>query len=178
MPTFSSFKDFGAEWEKVSRKLDRDGRRRITRQMAEEGQRIAAHAAAADLGGDRAFGNWARGNKIALDTHLKAGRNDSTLLTPTRSSAGPWTVAEQGRNQGNARGFAGPGINRRTGITSRTKSGGLRRVRATRGRRWNGTTQGKRTASDAAKVMERELPKIAAREYRKVLVKHFDVTGS
>ena len=178
MPTFSSFKDFSNEWEKVSRKLDAQARRRITHEMAEEGRRIANRAASRDLGGDRAFSGWARGNRIALDTHLKAGRNESTLLIPTRASAGPWTVAEQGRNQGNARGFAGPGINRRTGITSRTKSGGLRRVRATRGRRWNGTTQGKGTASDAAKVMERELPKIAEREYRKVIVKHFDVTGS
>lgn len=176
MPTFSSFEAFGKELDKVAKKLDADGRRKITREMAEAGQKIADKAASADLGADRAFSGWTRANHITLDTQLKAGANESTLLIPTRSSAGPWTVAEFGRNQGNAPGFSGPGINTRTGLTSRTKSGAVRKVRVRQAHRWNGTTRPKHTASDAQAVMEHELPKIAEKQYRAILVKHFDVT--
>lgn len=176
MATFSSFKAYSAEWDKVARQLDAKQRQAITHEMAQAGQKIADRMASRDLGGDRAFSGWPRGNPIALDLQLKNGRNGSTLLLPTRSSAGPWTVAEQGRNQGNAAGFSGPGINSRTGLTSRTKSGGLRKVRARKAKRWNGTTRGKDTATHAQAEMERELPKIAEKQYRAVLVKHFDVT--
>jgi hypothetical protein len=174
MPTWTSFKAYGDEWDKVAKNLDASQRRKITREMAEEGQRIADRAATRDLGSDRAFSGWDRGRPIPLDTHLKAGRNESTLILP--KFPGGWTVAEQGRNQGNARGFAGPGINVRTGLTARTKSGALRKVRVRKSGRWNGVTSPKHTASDAVRVMERDLPKIAERQYRAVLVKHFDVT--
>lgn len=176
MPTFSSFKAYSAEWEKVARELDATQRRKITHEQAQAGQKIADKFARRDLGGDRAFPNWNRGNRIAADTKIKPLRNDATLIAPTRSGAGIWTTIDQGRNQGNASGFSGPGINTRTGVTSRTKAGGLRKVRARKAKRWNGVTQGKDTAKDAVAEMERELSKIAARLYRKTLVKHFDVT--
>jgi hypothetical protein len=85
-------------------------------------------------------------------------------------------VAEQGRNQGNAGGFSGPGINRSTGITSRTKSGAVRRVRARQSRRWNGATAGKGTASRAVAEMDRQLPRIADKAVLKVIRKRFTVT--
>lgn len=171
MPTFRSFEAFGRAVEGMQKDVDRQSKTYIVGLMAVKAKSIAKDAASADLGGDPKFSGWAP----TLDTQIKKVR-DGVILTPTRSSAGPWTVAERGRNQGNASGFAGPGINRRTGITSRTKSGGLRKVRATKGRRWNGYTRGKNTASDAVAEMDRELPKIAERETRRVIVKHFDVT--
>jgi hypothetical protein len=52
----------------------------------------------------------------------------------------------------------------------------VRKVRARRARRWNGTTRPKSTASEAVKVMEKELPKIADKAVTKVIRKRFDVT--
>ena len=170
MPTFRSFEAFNAELQKLERDLDRETRGRIAKDMAEKAQSIAERAASNDLGGDAKFSGWAP----TLDTQVKQTK-DGAILMPTRTSAGPWTVAEFGRNQGGTSSFLGPGINRSTGLTSRTKSGGLRKVRAFKSKRWNGRTQGKGTASDATAIMERELPKIAEREVRKVTLKHFDV---
>lgn len=188
MASFSSFKAFGAELDKVTRKLDRDGRRRIARQMAEEAERIAVKEARADLGDDAAFSGWPGDDRALSSLKIKPGRNDAHWLFPTRKSGGPWKVAEVGRNRsvsrfGGATGrgggalFQGPGINRQTGVTSLSKSGNVI-VRRSKGKKWSGYTDPKRTASRARERMERELPKIAEREYRKVLVKHFDVTGS
>lgn len=173
MATFSSFDAFGRALDAAAKDLDREGNGRIAFEMAREGQKIARKAAAADLGGDPKFSGWAP----RLATVVKKSRTGA-VLHPTRQSAGPWTVAEQGRNKGSGTGgaFIGPGVNRKTGLTSRTKAGNVRKVRATRGRRWNGYTQGKETASDAVEVMEKELPKIAERESRKVLQRRFDVT--
>ncbi len=176
MPTWDSLAAYGRELAGLESDLTGPERQKITRQMAKEGQQIANQAASRDLGGDRAFSGWRRGAPIPLDTQIRNGRDGATLLTPKRASAGPWTVAEFGRNQGNAPGFSGPGINRATGITSRTKSGGVRRVRARQSRRWNGTTQGKGTASEAVKDMDAKLPKIAEKGVKAVTRKRFDVT--
>lgn len=175
MPNFKSLAEYGRELAGLADDLTGPEQRKITRQMGVEAQRIAARHARLDLGGDRAFSGWDRGRRIALDTQLRNAR-DGTMLTPTRSSAGPWTVAQFGRNQGNARGFSGPGINTRTGTTSRTRSGGVRSVRTRRARRWNGVTAGKRTASDAVTEMDRRLPKIADKAVLVVTRKRFTVT--
>ena len=147
-------------------------RRKITRAQGELAQRIARASASADLGGDPKFSGW----KPELDTQLKTTAKGDTIMTPTRSSAGPWTVAEFGRHQGNAGGFAGPGINRRSGLTSRTKSGGLRKVRGVKGKRWNGVTAGKGTASKAGVRIDRDTQQIAEAEIRRTISRHFDVT--
>lgn len=172
MPTFKSFDAYRRELERMWDKLDREEKRKITRDQAERAQKIATEEARRDVGGDLKFSGWAP----LLETQIKTKPNGVTALMPTRSGAGPWTVAQFGRNQGNASGFSGPGINRRTGITSRTRAGNLRRVRAVRARRWNGTTRGKGTADRAIARMEKELPKIADVGVRKVMRKHFDVT--
>lgn len=173
MPTFKSLEAVVAEMGKVAKDMEAGEKRRITREQAEAARKLAAGTAAADIGGS--FSGWRRGNPIELDTQIKTTRNNGAVLFPTKTSAGPWTVAEKGRNQGNAGGFAGPGIGR-NGLTARTKSGGLRKVRARKAKRWNGRTDPKHTASEAVAAMERELPKIAEDGYRRVLRKHFDVT--
>ena len=173
MPTWHSFEAFGREVNDWADEMSHEASRNSTWLMAERAQAIAYDAASRDLGGDPKFSGWAP----ELDTQIKRRRTSAVLL-PTRTSAGPWTVAERGRNQGDGGGgaFFGPGVNRRTGETARTKSGNLRKVRSFRAKRWNGRTRGKNTASDAVARMERELPLIAEAEARRVTKRHFDVT--
>lgn len=119
----------------------------------------AANAVASrTLGADRKHTGKGRGWGVPLDVKTKRLREGNGIIVhPTRFSAGPWTEVEVGRNQGNAVGFAGPGVNRKTGLTARTKAGGVRKVRAVRGRRWNGTTRGRGAASAVVSELEREL---------------------
>lgn len=127
----------------------------------------AYRAAAADLGGDPKFSGWRPWLELRVRT-IPTG----AVVSPTRSSAGPWTVAEYGRNT-----MAGPRtrIDRRTGNTRRLKRGGVSVVRG-RGRRWNGVTAGKGTATDATGRMERKSEPVAEKEFRLVLKRHFDVS--
>ena len=142
---------------------------RIGKEMAEKARPEAYRAAAADLGGDPKFSGW----KPWLKLEVKA-KPFGAVLMPTRQSAGPWTVAEIGRNQGNASGFAGPGVNRKTGLTARTKSGGLRKVRAVKAKRWNGYTAGKGTATDAAARIDKAVADIPEKRLRVVMRRHVD----
>lgn len=167
---------FSRELRKMSDEVARKKRRDITGPMAEEAQKIAASQLPADLGGDDSFSGWTRRSPISLTTTIRFTTSGAAVVHPTRSTAGPWTVAEIGRNKGNASGFSGPGINRRTGLTSRTKSGGIRKQRSRKAKRWNGYTSGKGTASRAVKIMDQKLPAIAEDGVRKVMRRHFDVT--
>jgi hypothetical protein len=171
VPTFKSFGEFGREIDQMARDIERESKTRIALEMGVRAQAIAKNAASADLGGDPKFSGW----KPPLDTHIKKIK-DGVVMMPTKSGAGPWTVAEFGRHHGNASGFSGPGINRKTGKTSRTKSGALRKVRAIKGKRWNGYTDPKHTASKAIDRMDRELFPIADRGVRGIQKRHFDVT--
>ncbi len=175
MPNWTSFSAFTRDFDKMISGLTGPEKRKITRLEGEAAQLIAAKAAANDLGSDKAFSGFTRQHPIALDTRLQNAPDYNTLLSPTKLSAGPWTVAEFGRNQGNASGFSGPGVNRATGATARTKAGRVRKVRARQSKRWNGRTQPKHTASDALKVMDRELPKVCDKAVGRVIAKHFDV---
>jgi hypothetical protein len=169
MPTFSSFAAFGQAIDKMEKSIEND-RKLWALGMAKRAQAIAEAAASADLGGDPKFSGW----KPPLSTQLKS-ITDGVAMIPTRSSAGPWTVAERGRHQGNAGGFSGPGINRKSGLTSRTKSGGLRKVRTVSGKRWNGTTKGFHTATKAVDRMQVELTPIAEKAVHQTIIRHFDV---
>jgi hypothetical protein len=169
MPTWPSLSAFHADLTKA---LDIAELSKITYAIALKAQQIAEAAASADLGGDPKFSGWAP----LLDTQIKRPSDGSAVLMPTRTSAGPWTVAEFGRNKGNASGFQGPGVNSRTGATARTKSGAVRKVRARQAKRWNGYTDPKHTASEAVARMEHELPTIAQEKFIADLLRHFDVT--
>ena len=172
MPTFQSWAAFGREVEKMAEEVDGAKKRKLIQPIADKAVKLATQAASADLGGDPKFSGW----EPELVTVIKWTRSSAAIVQPTRQSAGPWTVAEQGRNKGNASGFAGPGVNRRTGATSRTKSGGLRKQRSRQARRWNGYTRGKNTATKAAAAMDKMMPGMVEDGWRKVLSKHFDVT--
>jgi hypothetical protein len=166
MPTWTSLAAFNADVVKAARDIEREVARRTTRDMAEKAQQIARAEASADLGGDPKFSGWAP----PLDTQIKRGRDGaSSLLMPTRSSAGPWTVAEFGRNSAFGPAQLPSGRSQRV-----LRSGRLSTARGTR-KRYNGRTAGKGTASRASARMERELPEIAERAVRRSLAQRFTV---
>lgn len=173
MPSWSSLEAFGRDLDRLRDDLEREEARRITRNMAERGQKIAEAEASRDLGGDPKFSGW----KPTLDTQVKSLR-DAALITPTKTSAGPWTVANDGRHaDGGVGRFQGPALNMRTGRTTRRRdTGTIYDRRRRKGVRWNGQTNGKGTADRAVARMERELPEIAGREVRRVVAKRFDVS--
>jgi hypothetical protein len=170
MASWSSFDAYAKDLGALAKDLEQERLQRIAKRMADEGAKIAERVASGDLGGDPKFSGWAP----RLDTRVKLDRSGAVLM-PTRTGAGPWTVAQRGRNQGNASGFSGPGINTRTGRTSRRKDGSVRASGARRPRRWNGRTKGKGTADKAVAQMDRELPKIAEKEIRRIITKRFDL---
>lgn len=153
-----TFASIGRKLDVLTKGLRDPELRQVMVKVGKTAQKAAESAASADLGGDPKFSGW----KPTLDTKVDHVGEGRILIRPTRSSAGPWTVAERGRNQGNAGGFAGPGVNRKTGVTNRTKTGKLRKVRQ-RSKRWNGRTQGKGTATSAQAAMERQTPPIFER---------------
>jgi hypothetical protein len=169
--TFTSFAAFGRQLELMQREIDATADRKILLPMAEKAQKIGKTYAAGHVGADLKFSGWAP----TLVTEIKVA-NSAVIVHPTRQSAGPWTVSERGRNQGNASGFAGPGINRRSGLTSRTKSGGIRKQRMRQTKRWNGVTEGRQTATRAQAHIDRVLPPVGEAGFRKIARKHFDVS--
>jgi hypothetical protein len=161
---------FGRKVEVFQKELTADAQSHAIGKMAKD---AAREAASADLGGDPAFSGWRRGAPFELVTRYDIIGPGRVSFHPTPKSAGPWTVAESGRNQGNAGGFSGPGVNRVTGETSRTKSGNVRKVRARGARRYNGRTQGKQTASDALALIDKRLPKLVDSQIGRAIRKVF-----
>lgn len=170
-----------AQFATVLQQLQRDLQRQTadaTLDMARRAERHLEAAARSDLGGDTQFSGWP-GRDLA-DMRIKQARSrDGHWLFPTRKSGGPWKVAEQGRNQGNATGrggtaiFSGPGLNRQTGETSFTSTGRVRMRRFAR-RRWNGYTAGKGTASRTLPRIERDAEQIAERMMRTAITRRLD----
>ena len=137
--------------------IERDRLRTIDKAVGRFAQATAAAEASADLGGDPKFSGWAP----KLDTKVRELSPGQVLFTPTRSSAGPWTVAEFGRNSAAGPRMVGPRL---------TKTG---RVSKARQKRWNGTTQGKGTASRVTAAIDAEVPKIVDAEVGKAVRKFF-----
>ena len=163
MPTWNSVAAFQRDFDRMMGDLTGLEKRKITRLQGLEAQRIAAKAAAHDLGGDKAFSGWTRNAPIPLDTQLRNLSGGNTMLTPTKRSAGPWTVAEQGRNSAAGPRLIGPRL---------TRTG---RISKARRKRYNGRTRGKDTASEAVKEMGAKLPRIADAGVRLAIRKHFDM---
>lgn len=171
MPTWHSFDEFGREIASFERDMKAVAHG-STRAMAQAAQVIAGQEIEDDLGADRKFTNWAP----TAETKVRSSGSASVLLPANRGAAGVITTANQGRNRGDVGLFAGPGINRRTGVTSRTRAGNLRKVRTFRDKRWNGMTAPMYTADRAVDRMERELPILAQRLAGVATRRHFDVT--
>lgn len=116
----------------------------------------ATKAASADLGGDPKFSGWAP----TLDTRYRLVGKTGLVLHPTRRSAGPWTVAQFGRNQ-----MHGPTTreSRVSHVTGKRKRAGRRY------RRWNGQTAGKNTAVKAHAAIEPESVKMVEKHVRSTI---------
>lgn len=173
MARYKSYADAAKPFGALAKDLRGDALERTNREIGTRAKQLARQAASADLGGDPKFSGWAP----TLDTQYRSLRkpDQGVVVSPTKRSAGPWTVAEQGRNRG-AGGFAGPGVNRRTGRTSVGVRAGTSKVRANsrggRVKRWNGYTNGKNTATDAVVLFERELLPIVERGIVNLTKKH------
>ena len=120
--------------------------------------------------GDLSMSGWRRSGPIDIVGSHRVLDDATVLIEPVKRAKGPMAVLERGRNQGNASGFSGPGISA-DGTTRRNANGSIRKVRARKGRRWNGTTQGKGTMGDAARVIADKAPKLIAAEVHKALAK-------
>ena len=157
MAEFSSFGAWRASLGRLSDDLRSAAATSMAHAAGKRAKEIAASAASADLGGDPKFSGWAPTLDVRYDL-----LDDGVLVKPTRRSAGPWTVAEFGRNSAAGPRLTGPRL---------TKTGKMSKARA---KRWNGRTVGKGTASDALAAMEREMPRVLEQELRRVIRKHFD----
>jgi hypothetical protein len=149
-----SFQSFNRRVVRFQKELSDDA---LLHEIGKMAKAEAKAAASADLGGDPKFSGWAP----VLDTRYDIVGEGRLSFHPSRRSAGPWTVAELGRNQ-----TAGPSLR----SSSLTPTGRNRRARA---RRWNGQTRGKQTASDALAAIEPKVPKIVERRIGRAIRKSF-----
>jgi hypothetical protein len=156
MPTFGSFREASAQFEKLTREFE-ERQTKLAHEMGGAAKKLAANAVAADWGGT-GFSGWSAVPQTRYDI-LEPG---VIGFKPTRRGAGPWTVAEFGRNQ-----TAGP---RQTGPRL-TKTG---KVSKAKGKRYNGRTRGRDTASDALVAIAREMPKLAEKSVTAAIRKFFD----
>ena len=166
----------GQSFAQVARKLELvaaefDGgnsRQRLTR----VGKQLAPEVDAAVRGtlGDQSMSGWSRSGPIEIAGVARV-IGDGALFISAGKASGPMRVLQDGRNQGNSGGMAGPGVSA-DGSTRRTKSGNVVRARARKARRWNGTTRGKGTWDAAAERIADRAPGLVAKEVHKAIGKH------
>ena len=150
-----TFQSFNAKLVRFQKQLTDDALMHDIGKMAKD---EARKAASADLGGDPKFSGWAP----ELTTRYDIVRPGVLSFKPSRRSAGPWTVAEIGRNQ-----TAGPSLR----SSSLTPTGRRRRPGAVR--RWNGVTQGKNTATEALVAIGPKVPKLVNTHVGRAIRKTF-----
>ena len=131
----------------------------IADKMGVRAKALAKQAASADLGGDNVFSGWPKAPLETRYDHLSPG---AIGFKPTRRAAGPWTVAEFGRNQAAGPRMVGPRLTK-TGRVSKAKT-----------KRYNGRTQPKNTATEALALIEREMPQVVDAEVNKAIRKFFN----
>lgn len=153
-------------------------------QLQEIGDRLAPLVQQAIVGdiGKLTMSGWPeKGEPEARGIVLKAKRatefgtakTGAVMVIRDRRGAGMIRLLDSGRNRTNTKGrtrqgwgevYAGPGVNRSTGVTARTSSGGVRKVQDARkgAKRWNGYTRAERTWEDALKLMRTASPALAA----------------
>jgi hypothetical protein len=109
------------------------------------------------LGGDPKFSGW----KPTLDTAYDIIGPGRVSFKPKRQAAGPWTVAEFGRNQAAGPRMTGPRL---------TKTG---KVSKARQKRWNGKTQPENTASEALEAIDKKATGVVDKQTKAALRKFF-----
>lgn len=155
-----TFAQFESRINRFLKELEDQKLKALASKAGDEAKKLAWKAAQADLGGDAAFSGW-RPESNALHTRYDHVSPGVISFHPTRRSAGPWTVAEFGRNQAEGPRMVGPRLTK-TGRVSKAKT-----------KRWNGRTDGKDTASDALKDIDRRIPKVVEAEVLKAVRKFF-----
>ena len=156
-----SFAQFEARIGRFMKELEDAKLKAIADKAGVEAKKLATKAAQADLGSDAAFSGW-KPDTNDLKTRYDHVSPGVISFKPARRSAGPWTVAEFGRNQAAGPQMVGPRL---------TKTGKVSKAKA---KRWNGRTSGKSTASDALDLIDREIPKVVEREVTKAVRKFFN----
>lgn len=149
--------DFASFARRLDRFLDDVTDDATAHAMGKKARELATKAASADLGGDPKFSGWAPELKTGYDI-IGPGR---IIFKPNRSAAGPWTVAQYGRNQAAGPRMTGPRL---------TRTGRVSRARV---KRWNGRTVGKGTADDALKMIDREMPGVVDKQVGRAVAKFF-----
>jgi hypothetical protein len=149
-----TFATFAAKLDRFSKDISDDAMSHALGKMAKA---EATKAASADLGGDPKFSGWAP----TLDTRYDIVGPGRISFHPSRRSAGPWTVAEHGRNTN-----TGPTL----AMSSLTPTG---RVSRRKRKRYNGRTRGKGTATDAVSAIEREAPKVVQKQTSQAIKRIF-----
>jgi hypothetical protein len=157
MPDFASLEAFGRHVAKFSGEFDGPQLKQIVTDVGVEAKKIAARHVDADLGGT-GFSGWA----APLDTRFDHVAPGKVSFHPTRRSAGPWTVAEYGRNQTAGPRLTGPRLTR-TGKVSKAK-----------GRRWNGRTSPHNTATETTADIDRTTPKLVERAVVRAVRRYWD----
>ena len=156
---------FERELNAMSREIVGAKKRKILMPMAERAQKIVDAQVAADLT-QSDFSGWRRGAPIKLETKIKPLPSNAMLISPTKATAGPFTVLELGRNPGEA------GIGPIQGPML-TKTGRISRKRR---KRFNGQTKGKGSSTKAVADIDAAMPRLAEDGIRQVMVRHFDVS--
>ena len=157
MPNFPSLDAFGRHLDKFSSEFAGEPLKRISTDVGVAAKKIAAVRVDADLGGT-GFSGWA----APLDTRFDHVGDGKVSFHPTRRSAGPWTVAEYGRNQTAGPRMVGPRL---------TKTG---KVSKAKGRRWNGRTAPHHTATETTADIDRMVARVAERSVVRAIRKHWD----
>jgi hypothetical protein len=130
-----------------------EGRRRLG-VIGRETKKDITEAVQSDLG-DESMSGWRRKKPVQIRGRYDIVSDHELRIYP--NAAGPMVVLEIGRNHGKAR--PTPQFNKRGKQTKRSK--------------WNGRTTGKRTWSDAEKLIEQRVPGRVDRQVAKAIGRYF-----
>ncbi len=156
---------FNAKLEQLARDLSGKERQAMLRKVGKRGIELSEKAVRNDIG-DQTMSGWPRKKPYDLDFRTDLPSDHEVEVNPAFKARGPVRVLESGRQSYAA------GDKRKAGTRTRKKDGAtvdkMRKVKRT-----VGATKGKGTWSDATHDMEKELPRLAAEEFRALLGKRF-----
>ena len=132
----------GRDLDAVLTKVGLEAKEQAAKAVQSEGSRRGSL-------GDQSMSNWRRGNPFKIGARFDI-EGTTVSVTPDRRASGPWRVLEEGRASGGSFDMV---------LVGRARKDGTRRGRS-RGRNQGGTT-GKRTWSDAEKLIEAKVPPVA-----------------
>ena len=160
-----SFADLDRKLGRVVADLNGEVSRAGLARVGKKLERQIDQAVTADIG-DTSMSGWRRGGPIAIIGQSRVISDHAVIVEPLPKTKGPMAVLERGRNV-----TFGPGVSS-NGTTKRNKGGTVKRARKFKSKRWNGTTEGKATMSEASQAIKDKAPKLLAAEVHRALAKH------